>query len=88
MIALNRPATEDMPEALPRETLGRLLADTNFSLFEDRTAGADSSLVREAWRAFLIAMLFFLLAEALLCLPKASPGPATSNLPQSAIAGS
>jgi hypothetical protein len=31
-----------------------------------------SSLFRDVWRAFLMAMLFFLISEALLCLPKKS----------------
>lgn len=78
LIALNRPAAEDLPVTLPREALGRLLADTNFSFFEDQAAAADAALIREAWRAFLLGMLFFLFAEALLCLPKKTAGTAAT----------
>ncbi len=82
LVALNHPASEDLPESLGRPVLDRLLADTNYSLFEDHTAADDSSLVREAWRAFLLAMLFFLFAEALLCLPKSSVSASAAKNPQ------
>ena len=43
-----------------------LLNGTQYSLFED--AGKTDSLVKEIWKALLIAMLVFLITEALLCL--------------------
>lgn len=71
VIAINRPPSESAPEKIDRSTLNQLLEGTDFALFEEKND--DSSLVKEAWRAFLIAMILFLLAEAILCLqPKSS----------------
>jgi hypothetical protein len=69
-LALNRPASEDDPEILSRDALDSVLEGTNFTLLEDRGTSAKESISRDVWRGFLIAMLFFLIAEALLCLPK------------------
>lgn len=74
-VAVNRPASENSPLQIDEETLGELLEGTSYSLFEN-TDGADE-LVSEAWRAFLIAVLFFLIAEALLCLQPKTTGPPT-----------
>ena len=72
-IALNRPADEDLSGVLGSEALDRILEGTRYSLFEDTSSSARESISRGVWRSFLIAMLFFLLAEALLCLPKRQP---------------
>lgn len=85
-VALNRPAEEDLAGILGKESLDRIFEGTKFSLFEDTSGSARESISRGVWRSFLIAMLFFLLAEALLCLPKrqapsfqATPGAATPS---------
>ena len=44
------------------------MASVEESEIEDKDASGDSSLSRPVWRAFLIAMLVFLIVEALLCL--------------------
>jgi hypothetical protein len=79
-LALNRPAAEDDPEILSRDALNSVLEGTNFTLLEDRGTSAKESISRDVWRGFLIAMLFFLIAEALLCLPK-KPVAGTDALP-------
>jgi hypothetical protein len=69
LLALNRPAAEDTLETLSREELNTALQDTNYTLLEQAGQAGDSSLSRDVWRAFLVALIFFLIAEALLCLP-------------------
>lgn len=66
LLATNRPKSEDNWQILSNTKLNELLEGTNFTLFEDK--GQSDSLAREIWRAFLIAMLVFLITEALLCL--------------------
>ncbi len=74
VLAVNRPAEESSPELVSEEALTELMADTPYSLFEEQNS--KNSLVQEAWRLFLIAVLFFLIAEALLCLqPKPTKAP-------------
>ncbi len=80
VIAVNRPAAENSPLRVNGEALDTLLEGTSYSLFES-TKG-DDNLVSPVWWAFLITVLFFLLAEAILCLqPKLTGPPAlrTSN---------
>ena len=72
LLALNRPTREDDPEILGREQLDTVLDGTNYTLLEQAGQSSDPNLSRDVWRAFLIAVLFFLLSEALLCLPKKS----------------
>jgi len=72
LLALNRPANEDLTDIVDQPTLDVILAGTGYSLFEDQATSAREDVTRGIWRAFLIAMLFFLLAEALLCLPSRS----------------
>lgn len=69
-LALNRPAAEDDPEVMPASNLNDLLKGTDFTLFEDHSTSAKDNVSHDVWRGFLIAMLFFLISEALLCLPK------------------
>ena len=77
VLALNRPAAEDRTDVLDPAALDPLLEGLRFSLFEDRSQGANENVTRGVWRAFLVAMLFLLLAEAALCLPKRpAPKPA------------
>ncbi len=80
-LALNRPIEEDLPDRLEPAALDGLLEGTRFSLFEDPGASAEQSISRGIWRGFLIAMLCFLLAEALLCLPSVVPERAAATKP-------
>jgi hypothetical protein len=70
LLAVNHPPQEDAPEILAREELDAALDGTNFTLLDQAGQAGDPSLSRDVWRAFLTGVLFFLLAEALLCLPK------------------
>jgi hypothetical protein len=72
LLAVNHPPREDAPEILSREELNLALDGTGYTLLDQAGQANDPSLSRDVWRAFLIAVLFFLLAEALLCLPKKS----------------
>lgn len=83
LLALNRPPLEDSPEILTREALDGVLDGTNYTLLDQAGQANDPSLSRDVWRAFLVGVLCFLLAEALLCLPKKS---APDALPQKATA--
>jgi hypothetical protein len=75
VLAINRPTGEDTEEIITTERMDVVLAGTNYSLFESAGGAEDGSLAQEIWRAFLIAMLLFLAAEAILCLnPKPAPG--------------
>ena len=83
LLAINRPAQEDNPEILSREELDEALEGTGFTLLDQAGQAGDPSLSRDVWRAFLIAVLLFLIAEAILCLPGKShpqvlPGRATA----------
>ncbi|MEO7100393.1 MAG: BatA domain-containing protein [Luteolibacter sp.] len=72
LLAVNRPAQEDAPEVLSHESLDTALAGTNYTLLDQAGQANDPSLSRDVWRAFLIAVLFFFVSEAILCLPKKS----------------
>ena len=78
VIAVNRPAAENSPLRVNEEALDTLLEGTSYSLFE--STKDDDNLVSPVWWAFLITVLFFLLAEAILCLqPKLTGPPALST---------
>ncbi len=70
LIAVNRPATEDDLGIVSKDSLDAMLDGTGYHLLDQAGSSADPSLSTDMWRAFLIAMLFFLISEALLCLPK------------------
>lgn len=70
LLAVNRPAEEDKLEILSRESLDIALEGTGYTLLDQAGQAGDPSLSRDVWRAFLIAVLFFLISEAILCLPK------------------
>lgn len=72
LLALNRPPQEDAPEILTREALDAALDGTRYTLLDQAGQADDPTLARDVWRAFLVAVLFFLIAEAILCLPKKS----------------
>ncbi|MGE9269340.1 MAG: hypothetical protein ACQKBU_00940, partial [Verrucomicrobiales bacterium] len=83
-IAFNRPAHEDLKGIIEEETLAQIFATLPYSLFEDRSNSANETVSRGIWRAFLVAMLFFLLSEALLCLPRKPAPPAETATPKPA----
>ena len=70
LTAVNRPGSEDDPEITTTEQLDVILEGTDYRLLDQAGRATDSSVSADVWRAFLIAMLFFLISEALLCLPK------------------
>jgi Aerotolerance regulator N-terminal len=72
VVAVNRPIEEDALEILSREELDRVLEGTRYTLLDQAGQSNDPTLSRDVWRAFFIAVLCFLIAEALLCLPKKS----------------
>ena len=75
LLAINRPVTEDARESLNHEDINLLLEGTRHTLLDQARKNSDGKGSAEAWRLFLFAMLFFLIAEAILCLsPKASHG--------------
>lgn len=71
-LATNRPLIEDELQIAGKEELDSMLEGTGYRLLERAGQASDPSLSTEMWRAFLIAVLFFLISEALLCLPKKS----------------
>jgi hypothetical protein len=82
LLAVNRPAIEDDPEILTRERLDVVLEGTGHTLLEQAGQSNDRTLSRDVWRAFLLAMLLFLIGELLLCLPartSESPLPAPAS---------
>lgn len=70
LIAVNRPLLEDAPEIATKDNLDAMLEGTDYRLLDQVGQAADPSLSTDMWRAFLLAVLFFLISEALLCLPK------------------
>jgi hypothetical protein len=83
LLAINRPAQEDNPEILTREQLDQALEGTRYTQLDQAGQADDPSLSRDVWRAFLIAVLFLLISEAILCLPK---NPHSQVLPKKATA--
>jgi hypothetical protein len=69
LFAINRSAAEDRREVVSDQELARLFDGLDFSRIND-SAGNLSSIVREIWRLFLIAMILAMLVEAALCLPR------------------
>ncbi|QJE94427.1 BatA domain-containing protein [Luteolibacter luteus] len=80
ILAINRPAREDDLAIIPRNTLNDLLKETGFTFLDDRGTSSKENVSQDVWRGFLAAMLFFLISEALLCLPRRS---AADHLPGS-----
>ena len=70
LMALNRPPAEDAPEVVSRDGIASSLDGTGYTLFEEAGKSADSAASRSIWKAFLCAVLFFFLSEAVLSLPK------------------
>ena len=70
LIAVNRPLAEDDLQVATKDNLDAMLEGTDYRLLDQVGQAADPSLSTDMWRAFLLAVLFFLISEALLCLPK------------------
>lgn len=81
LAALNVPASEFQAPALERAELDKLLEGMRARLFEERVS-REQGLASEIWRAFAIALLFFLLSEALLSLPGPKKPGLEDGLPQ------
>ncbi len=81
VIAVNRPIDESIPDRVNENTLDELLEGTSYALFANKDSKED--LVSEAWRAFLIAVILFLIAEALLSLQPKPTGPTLKSGAQS-----
>lgn len=82
-VAVNRPAGEDSIEMIGKAQLDAALIDTDYRFLDERTASTEP-FFSEAWRTFLIAMLLFLIVEALLCLQPRRPVTGTAPTPQPA----
>ena len=74
LVAVNRPLAEDDLQIATKDNLDAMLAGTDYRLLDQVGQSADPSLSTDMWRAFLLAVLFFLISEALLCLPKKQKG--------------
>ncbi|HEX5500156.1 MAG TPA: hypothetical protein VFX03_13050, partial [Thermomicrobiales bacterium] len=71
VMAVNRPEAEDAAGVLADERVAALFRDLDFVRI-DEEAGSARSLVQEVWRSFLAAMMFALVAEACLSMPRAT----------------
>ncbi len=72
LLAVNRPAAEDDRALLSPDAARNLLGPLPLQLLQERTARSDA-LQGEIWRLFLLGMLAFLFAEAVLILPPKRP---------------
>jgi len=72
LVAVNRPAAEDDLAIATKDSLDAMLDGTGYRLLDQAGSASDPSLSTDMWRAFLLAVLFFLISEAILCLPKKS----------------
>lgn len=68
----NRAAAEDRGERIDAEELAVAMGTLDYRMVEDSFA-SDRSLVSEIWRVCALALLAFLIVEALLCLPDVRP---------------
>lgn len=68
LLACNTATPEFDAQRVDRATLGEIHAGMRMRFFEERVA-REQGLATEIWRSFAIAMLLFLLSEALLSLP-------------------
>lgn len=65
--AVNRPANEDLASVVNAESIEKMFSGLDYHQINDQLAD-ESPLANEIWRAFLAAMAFALIVEALLCL--------------------
>ena len=69
LIAVNRPAAEDLAPVLTAPRVAGLFKGLDFTRVDDSADNA-ASLIQEIWRLFLLAMMAAMVVEAGLCLPK------------------
>lgn len=81
LLAINRPPIEDTRDALDRNSINSLLEGTRHTMLDRAGEDNEPAASAEAWRLFLYAMLFFLIAEAILCLTP-NPPRTTTAMPQ------
>jgi hypothetical protein len=67
LLAVNRPSAEDDPEILEAAVVRELFGDLAIQMLHE--GGKGGNLQGEIWRMFLVVMLLFLVAEAVLILP-------------------
>ena len=80
LIALNRPAGEDLARTLDDTAVDRLFGGLDYRQVEDRL-GSTAALASEIWRPFLFAMVIALLVEAWLCMPEPKRQPVETAVP-------
>jgi hypothetical protein len=78
LLALNRPADEDIPKSLVTATLDGLFQGLDYRIIED-TLQDENSLASEIWRTFLMLMAAALILEALLSMPPRRAAPLPSQ---------
>jgi hypothetical protein len=89
---VNRSLAEDRSVVTPMATVDALFDGLSYQRIDD-AVGDSSSLAREIWRAFLLAMMMALMVEAALCLPSRKVGekrfgdfsPAGASLRQGSV---
>ncbi len=69
LVAVNRPAAEDIAESITGDQFSQLLKGLDVVHIED-SAGSTKKIQQEIWRFFLILMIAALLLEAFFCLPR------------------
>ena len=69
LLAVNRSDREDDSPVLAESRVAALFAGLNYSRVDDQI-GSFAGLMQEVWRLFLFAMMFAVLAEAILCMPR------------------
>src|ERR1039458_3129784 len=91
-LAVNRPIAEDDPEMVDPDEARKLFGDLPVQTLQERHFET-AQLQGEIWRAFLFAMLLFLIAEGILILPArlaathpGSPPPRKTPRPEEEMA--
>jgi hypothetical protein len=69
LVAVNRPAAEDIAETLTSEQFSQVFKGLDVVRIED-SAGSTKKIQQEIWRFFLILMIIALLLESLFSLPR------------------
>ncbi|MEA3213737.1 MAG: hypothetical protein QOE70_6794 [Chthoniobacter sp.] len=85
LIAVNRPASEDVLETIEPTAVKALFGSVPVQLIAERSSEA-GPLQGEIWRALLITMLLALLVEGFLSLPLQSARPPQSAPPRARVA--
>ncbi len=86
VIATNVPVSEHEPLSIQKAELESIMQGVSYRTFEDTSTTSTASEEREIWKLFLAGVLFFLIAEALLCLPKpVKDSPTLANQKPKAI---